>query len=407
MNDGAQARRNHYVAVWFQKRFLTPEHSTFWYLDLRPDTVRIHRGKTYQRRALLHWSPSKCFYQDDLYTVQTGAFTNDEIERRFFGPIDTNGKTAVEFFERYTFRKGANDAVHNLIRYMDAQRIRTPRGLAWLASIARTRSHNTTLFAMQAVSQINTTMWMEGVWEIVHAHKSRTKLLLTDQPVTLYNAKAFPGSLSCKYPNDVALEEVGTRTLFPLSLDSCLIITHLQLTRDPWANARQPRANARSFSNTMMSMLDIQSGRELEEEEVIKINFILKNRASRYVAAVEKEWLFPERHVTTAHWSKLDDDWFLFPNLYKVPFSDSFIIGYKGGGSFAMDAYGRRPGDPDYQNKQQHDYEWKRRLKAQKEWAVKRRGHSVAHVHEERHDSAQDEIMADDLHELGFGDSAK
>jgi len=40
--------------------------------------------------------------------------------------------------------------------------------------------------------------------------------------------------------------------------------------------------------------------RHLTEQEVREINFIVKARAHRYVAAADKEGLYPERHVSKA-----------------------------------------------------------------------------------------------------------
>src|SRR5262249_5772090 len=156
-------------------------------------------------------------------------------------------------------------------------------------------------------------------WEVVSAATSRTKFLVTDNPVTFYNAKSFPASPQCRHPNDAPLEAVGTRTIFPLSRDKLLIITHLQLVRNPWLNPLRNRVNARSFQTAMFDLRKVQTGRELNEDEVIRLNFILKMRAHRFVAASEIAWLYPEDHVSINHWTKLDDDWFLFPNLYKVP----------------------------------------------------------------------------------------
>jgi len=94
----------------------------------------------------------------------------------------------------------------------------------------------------------------------------------------------------------------------------------------------------------MKHLGDIQYGRELEEDEVLRINYILKKRATRYVAAVDREWLYPERHVSTTEWRALDDDWFLLPHLWKVGFTTGiFAGGAKGGATFAADEYGRHP----------------------------------------------------------------
>ena len=162
-------------------------------------------------------------------------------------------------------------------------------------------------------------------------------------------------------------------------------------------NPRKTRVNACSYEPTISSLLDIQFGRELEEEEVLRINLIQKQRATRYVAASEEEWLYPEQRLLRKQWSELDDDWFLLPHPYKVPFSGGISVGYKDRSSWAMDEYGRSPGDQDYQNKEQHQREWDRHLEAKWAWADKKEGKSVAHVDEFRHDGIYEKLAADDL----------
>ena len=56
-----------------------------------------------------------------------------------------------------------------------------------------------------------------------------------------------------------------------------------------------------------------QVGRKLSEDEVLQINYITKRRAFRYIAAAEREWLYPERRVSTDHWKKLGDGLLLMP----------------------------------------------------------------------------------------------
>ncbi|MCL5287662.1 MAG: hypothetical protein M1453_06680 [Acidobacteria bacterium] len=250
---------------------------------------------------------------------------------------------------------------------------------------------NLLLATMQRLYRFHTTMWMEGVWEIVRARRSSTKFLLTDEPVSFFNKRGFPSEL--EYPMDIGLEQVGTRTLFPLAMDSCLIITHLQLVRNPWCNPTISRVNARAYQTTLKNLMDTQFGRELEEDEVLRINYILKRRATRYIAASEKEWLFPERRASTTNWSKLDDDWFLLPHLYKVPFSSEVLVGYKDGSVWAMDEYGRHPGNPMYKDKRLHEQEWTTCQRAKREWARKRAGKEVAHVDRFEHDGVYDKLM--------------
>jgi hypothetical protein len=279
---------------------------------------------------------------------------------------------------------------------MDAQRFRTPRGLAFLKSVVSAKDPNETLMAMRHLYRFHTTMWSEGVWEIVSARQSPTKFIVTDEPVTFFNRRAFPSEQV--YPKDVGLEQVGTRTLFPLGLDACLVITHLQLVRNPWVNPTTSRVNARAYQDTMFKMTDAQFGRELEEDEVLRVNYILKRRATRYIAAAEEEWLYPERRASTTDWAKLDDDWFLLPNLYKVPFHGEIIVGYQDGSVWAMDEYGRNPGNPKYKDPKLHEEEWIRHQLAEREWGKKRAGKSVAHVDNfGREDEVGDKIMEEHL----------
>jgi hypothetical protein len=312
-----------------------------------------------------------------------GNWSTDQIEKRFFGAVDTHGRNAVELFGDYNgYIKGVHQAFPILPPYMDAQRFRTPRGLKSLRERTQSKDHNRTLIAMQELFQFHTTMWSEGVWEIARARQSRTKFIVTDEPVTFYNRRIYPDEAIDS--GSIELDQVGTRTLFPLGLDACLIITHIQLVRNPRSNPNAIRANARAYETTMRDLLDFQFGRELDEDEVRRINFILKKRAARYIAAAEKDWLYPERHVSVTSWSQLDDDWFLLPHLYKIPFTSGIVAGYKDGSSWASDEYGRRPDHPKYKDEKLRDKEWRTSLRAQQEWAKKRLGKSVAHVHSGR-----------------------
>ena len=85
---------------WYQKRFLPSGKGKFHYLDLRPETI-TRDGHSYTRDALLHWGPPRCFAQEDLYTIRFGESTNVDIERYFFGDVDSKGRYAVEFFSDF------------------------------------------------------------------------------------------------------------------------------------------------------------------------------------------------------------------------------------------------------------------------------------------------------------------
>jgi len=224
-----QSRVHRYVPQWHQRLFLKVGQNRFHYLDLNPETL-IKDGVSRRRRNLLLRGPARCFCADELYTVKFGDWLSDEIESRFFGAIDGQGCESVRAIANFGgISQSINTAALGFLpQYMDAQRMRTPRGLEWFQSLTDIGDRNQTLFVMQRLFQLNTTMWTEGIWEIVRARQSPTKLIVTDEPVTFYNSKVFPESKVGKYPGDVGLDKIGTRTLFPLDIDSCLLITHVQ-----------------------------------------------------------------------------------------------------------------------------------------------------------------------------------
>ena len=208
--------------------------------------------------------------------------------------------------------------------------------------------------------------------------EARRKFLVTDNPVTFYCKVMFKSEWT--YPNDPSLKQIGTRTIFPLGLDSCLIITHLQLVRNLWATPTEFRENARYFDQTMKDLGQIQFGRELAEDEVLRINHILKQRATRYVAAWERDWLFPERRVSTTDWQALDDDWFLLPHAWKVGFTTGIYAGNNSGSTFAADEHGRHPWQGGYDDKRQRDLEWSLHIRSREAWAKMRAGKPRAMV---------------------------
>jgi hypothetical protein len=390
-----QSHAHHYVPEWYQRRFLPPRTNKYYYLDLQPETI-VQHGHVHQRRAIRHLGPDSCFYKNDLYALNFGGRTTDEMEQFFFGAIDSLGCGAVAEFASF---EGITDEVVESFRYfnayMGAQRFRTPRGLLEMKKRFGWRQQLPTLVVLRSMFEAYATMWSEGVWEIVRARQSPTKFLVTDNPVTFYCKVMF--SSEWTYPNDPRLEQIGTRTIFPLGLDSCLVVTHLQLVRNLLATPTEFRENARYFDQTMKHLGEIQFGRELTEDEVLRINYILKRRATRYVAAVEREWLFPERHVSTTEWRALDEDWFLLPHLWKVPFHAGIVAGNDRGSTFAADEHGRHPWERGYEDKRLHDREWALHGRSRKEWAKRRSGKARAMVDPRMRGNFGDELMDDFL----------
>jgi len=187
---------------------------------------------------------------------------------------------------------------------------------------------------------LHCTIWAETVKEIVSAKNSKVKFIVSDHPVTVYNPACPPRSLECKYPNDPRIEMKGTQTIFPLDLNRCLILTNLDYAKNPnLRDLKEFRPNPNPLRNTLVRYDNIINDRELSEGEVAHINWIIKSRASQYLAAEQSEWLFPEKTVQ-ADWA--DSGKVLMPpsdKLYK--YGGEVYVGYEDGSSSYQDQYGR------------------------------------------------------------------
>lgn len=321
-------RENHYVAQWYQRRFLpVVGEKKFCYLDLKPDQFRDPNGVLRQKKALNRWGTDRCFKETDLYTTRFGAWESTEIEQFFFGRVDTKGRDAIEYFATFAHPGADGDAFNNLLNYMSIQKLRTPKGLAQLADMTGMRDSSDVLLEMQRLQNLYCAIWTEAVWALVDATQTQTKFILSDHPVTVYNRDCFPNSLWCREFRDPDIRCVGTHTIFPLSPTRALVLTNHSWVRNPHSSARLWRPNPKLLRTAMFYFPGIQTGRELTEVEINQINFIIKKRAYRYIAAADEAWLYPERHIPSEHWRKLDDRYLLMPDPRSVTVSEEIIIG--------------------------------------------------------------------------------
>jgi len=362
-------KHNHYVPEWYQKRFLPDGQSQHYYLDLSPET-HTRNGRTYSRNDLLRWGPRRCFAQDDLYTTTWGGLENRDIERFFFGKVDIDGKKAVEHFTNFKFDGNTGDALQSLMTYMSVQKLRTPKGLGWLRQVLGGRSKSETLVRMQEIQNIFCAIWTESVWQIADASKSPTKLIFSDHPVVVYNRECFPASKYCSGFSDPDIRYAASHTYFPLSPEKLLILTNLTWVRDPYQNPLKPRPNPTFFRDTIFNAMDVQMERYLTEEEVLEINYITKKRAYRYIAASERDWLYPERQLGSTHWRKMGDGYLFMPDPRHIHGGGEVVIGYESGRSDAFSAYGHKPWQDGYEDKARDEREWTAMLKFKAEWAA-------------------------------------
>ncbi len=343
-------RHNHYVPEWYQKRFIDPaeKDQVLHYLDLKPATFTGARGIRYQRNERRRIGPKYCFTEDDLYTTTFGQEISTEIEQYFFGQMDSNGRKAVKYFTDFMHPSHCGDHLNNLLLYMSTQKLRTPKGLKWLSNQVGTEDQNRILRFMLELRQMYCAIWTECVWQIADASQSNTKLIISDHPVTVYNRRCGPHSIWCRDANDPDIIFQASHTIFPLSLEKILILTNLSWVRNPNQKETDLRPNPNLFRSAMFKILDIQVLRHLNEQEVREINFIIKSRAFRYIAAGKREWLYPEEYVSKSNWNTYGHGYLLMPDPRSVHAGGEILIGFKDGTSIAFDTYGRRPWEADY-----------------------------------------------------------
>jgi hypothetical protein len=299
----SKTRNNHYVPQWYQEGFLEPSRNTLAYLDITPPKKLLDDGRLIVARARFDAPASRAFRQKDLYSTFFGTSVNDEIERRLFGDIDARGSNAVRAFAGTDIGEWHRH-FQTLFEYIDIQKIRTPKGLDWLKAQYPRLTQNDLMFEMQGIRRMHCTIWTEGVREIVSAEEADVKFIISDHPVTIYNHAAPPEERTCMYPQDPTIALRGSQTIFPLNRDFCLILTNLEYARVPSTGPLEKRTFARNYRNSMVSTEKFIRTRKLSGQEVVRINYILKARARRYIAASRREWLYPEEAVSDA-WADL------------------------------------------------------------------------------------------------------
>jgi uncharacterized protein YchJ len=299
----SKTRSNHYVPQWYQEGFFEPGHNMFAYLDLTPAQSVLADGRVITARGLFNSPTSRAFCQKDLYSTFFGASVNDEIERRLFGDIDARGAKAIRAFAGDNVTEWHHH-FQTLFEYIDIQKIRTPKGLDWLKAQYPTLTQNELMLEMQGIRMMHCTIWTEGVREIVSAEDANVKFIISDHPVTIFNHAAPPTAAACAYPYDPAIALKASQTIFPLNRDFCLILTNLEYARDPSASPLVKRTFARNYRNSMVRTDAFIRERKLSDQEVAQINYIIKARARRYIAAGRKEWLYPEQ-IVSEPWEEL------------------------------------------------------------------------------------------------------
>lgn len=342
-------RENHYVPQWYQRGFLGKGQRKLYVLNLNPISNPLPNGLSFMELELEELGPKQAFKERDLYTTRFDQTLNDDIETFLFGRIDKLGAEAVR-----DWISGDQVRIHNSFQnfftYLDAQKLRTPKGLDWILKHYDTLPQMDLMVQMQALRQMHNTMWSECVREIVSSAKSPVKFLVSDHPVTIYHSKLSPSEAVCVYPSDPSIDLVGSQTLFPLDANNCLILTHLEYVENQtYVDPLARRTNARFRGNSMARTDAFIRNRELCESEVHAINLVLKSRARKYIAASNPAWLFPEYDCKQS-WEEIAA--ILIPKHDLWRFGGETYIGYKDGTSAYRDKFGRTSKSHEYLTKQ-------------------------------------------------------
>lgn len=342
-------RDNHYVPIWHQRGFLEPGANQLAYRDMQPDRHDLPDGTSRPGRSRFRSSPKQCFVARDLYTTFFGTLVNDEIEKRLFGAIDTDGASAIRAFIGEDVREW-HEHFQTLFRFIDVQKLRTPKGLDWLRAQYPRLSQNQLMVEMQAMRAMHCTIWSEGVREIVSAVDSAVKFILSDHPVTVYNHALAPETEACRYPNDPSIALKGSQTIYPLDRDHCLILTNLEYAKNEGAPPTEKRTFARNFRTSMVRTDAFPRLRRLGDDEVRQINRVIKARARRYVAAGREEWLDPEAG-DEAGWSDLRGV-LRPPERALFGFGGEMFAKFEDGSVHYQDQFGRTERGNDFLKKQ-------------------------------------------------------
>ncbi|MDL2286577.1 DUF4238 domain-containing protein [Desulfococcaceae bacterium OttesenSCG-928-F15] len=333
----SQTRDNHFVAQWYQKGFMDARDNQLCHLTRKSHDQKNGEAKTIYSKKW--YSSAQRFYKRDLYSTFFDAKINDEIEQKLFGPIDNNGSKAVRAFltdDQAQWHENFQD----LFIYLDAQKLRTPKGLDWIKSKYPQLNQVQLMVEMQSLRSMHCTLWVEGVRELVSAEDSDVKFIVSDHPVTIYNYACPPESKLCGYPNDPDISLKGSQTIFPLDKNRCLILTNLEYAQNPDnANPLEQRINAIRIRPSMVNTIEFINIRKLTADEVAKINYVIKNRAQSSVAAGREEWLYPEI-VVTCPWHDIKHV-LLPPSSELYRFGGEIYAKFENGEVHYQDAFGR------------------------------------------------------------------
>jgi hypothetical protein len=104
----------------------------YFRLNLSPEKIEKPDGKVIRKGEIFKKGPGKFFYEIDLYTNSYFGHESNDIERYLFGKIDTDGAAAISAMADPDWMRLIHPHILNYFEYLEAQSLRTPKGLNWL-----------------------------------------------------------------------------------------------------------------------------------------------------------------------------------------------------------------------------------------------------------------------------------
>lgn len=283
-NDTTKSQ--HYVQQAYQDGFFEDGKTNFWIFD---KNLLVRPNGEIEKNFIVERGTRVCFENDFFYT--SGYYKEkDFLEKSFFGPIDSSGAVALKYMlSENKYILPCENVGMMLLKYISAQKFRTPKGLALIReSIPGNLTRESLLESLQEAHENMTITLSESVIEILDASNCKAKFIVSDSPVVEYNRYISKSDV------DLYLAK-GTQVIFPVGRNFCLVSTPRELADNSLSKKDylKPRINARKYGKTIFDIRKLQNLRCVNDDEVCRINILIKNYASRYVAGGKKEDLFP------------------------------------------------------------------------------------------------------------------
>ncbi len=284
------AESQHYVQQAYQKGFYDVGKTNYWVFDKR---LLIKSDGTIEKNDLKERG-SRVTFEEDYFYESSFYEGKDFLEKRFFGPIDSEGIEALRYMsspDKHILPHAEIGII--LLKYISAQKFRTPKGIELLAKSQPKMSREALLEILQEVHKDMVITLGESIVEILDASSCDTKFIVSDAPVIEWNP------LTSEVYADLYLLK-GTQVIFPVNKDTCLIFTPRELGEGRLSKKQylEPRINARKEGRLIFDIRKLQNLRTIENSDVGVINKLIKERALRYVVGGKKEFLFPSGNLS-------------------------------------------------------------------------------------------------------------